>query len=70
MKQNLFARFAPTIRDIEIRDLDDRLLLDRDGPVSVYYAPFDYIITKARVVIVGITPGPTQMSNAVRVART
>ena len=43
MKQNLFARFAPTIRDLEICDLDDRLLLDRDGPVSVYYAPFDYI---------------------------
>ncbi len=69
MKQNLFARFAPTIRDIEICDLDDRLLLDRDGPVSVYYAPFDYINGDAKIVIAGITPGKTQMLNALREAR-
>ena len=69
MKQNLFARFAPTIRDLEICDLDDRLLLDRDGPVSVYYAPFDYIDGDAKIVIAGITPGKTQMLNALREAR-
>lgn len=69
MKQNLFARYTPTIRDLEICDLDDRLLLDRDGPVSVYYAPFDYINGDAKIVIAGITPGKTQMFNALREAR-
>ena len=69
MDQNLFARFAPTIRDLEFSDLDDRLLLDRDGPVSVYYAPFDYINRDAKIVIAGITPGKTQMLNALREAR-
>ena len=35
----------------------------------VYYAPFDYINPKARIVIVGITPGRTQMLNALRELR-
>ena len=29
-----------------------------------YYAPFEYINPSARIVLVGITPGPTQMVNA------
>lgn len=40
---------------------DSRLLMDSSGPVSIYYAPFEYINPSARVVLVGITPGPTQM---------
>jgi hypothetical protein len=69
MEENLFTRYAPTIRDLEICDLDDKLLLDRDGPVSVYYAPFDYINRDAKIVIAGITPGKTQMLNALREVR-
>ena len=69
MEQILFALFAPIIRDNEISTLDDRLLLDREGPVSVYYAPFDCINRDAKIVIAGITPGKTQMLNALREAR-
>lgn len=44
----------PTVRD-------NRLLMDKDGDVSIYCAPFEYINPHARIVLVGITPGPTQM---------
>jgi hypothetical protein len=48
---------------------DTRLLMDTDGNVKVYYAPFEYINPKAKIILVGITPGPTQMVNANNVAR-
>lgn len=70
MRQPLLSRFAQVVRDSKIVGPDERLLLDRDGPVSIYYAPFEHLNPKARVVIVGITPGPTQMGNAIRAART
>ncbi len=37
--------------------LPDELLIEELGELSVYYAPFDYINTEARIVICGITPG-------------
>jgi len=44
------------------------LILSTDGDVRVHYAPFDYIETKARLVVVGITPGKTQAINAIEAA--
>lgn len=43
--------------------------MDSCDDVAVYYAPFEYINPLARVALVGITPGPTQMVNANNVAR-
>lgn len=48
---------------------DHRLLLAQDGDVAAYYAPFDYVNSRARIVLVGITPGPTQMAIALHAAR-
>jgi hypothetical protein len=31
-------------------------LVNKDGNIEIYYAPFDYINSKAKIVIVGITP--------------
>lgn len=45
------------------------LHIEGDGPVSVYYAPFDYVNADARLVIVGITPGLHQAAVAVNEAR-
>lgn len=53
---------APALRD-------PKLLMDSSGDLAVYYAPFEYINPLARVVLVGITPGPTQMVNANNAAR-
>ncbi len=38
--------------------LPTELLIEEDGDLSVYYAPFDYINTEAKIVICGITPPP------------
>lgn len=39
---------------------DPRLLIEASGDLAMYYAPFDYIERKAKVVLVGITPGAAQ----------
>jgi hypothetical protein len=40
---------------------DKRFLLKQDKNIKIYYAPFDYINLKAKIMIVGITPGLQQM---------
>ena len=70
MKTPLIERFASVLcgpRVPVVRDPD--LLMDTSGSVKVYYAPFEYINPSARIVLVGITPGPTQMANANNEAR-
>jgi hypothetical protein len=46
-----------------------RIDSDLDKKVVVYYAPFEWLNPEARLAIVGVTPGFTQMENAIRVAR-
>ena len=41
--------------------VNKEFLIKKDGNIEIYYAPFDYINTKAKIVIVGITPGLQQM---------
>lgn len=70
MDTQIFDRFkdvlvspdTPTVRD-------KRLLMDADGRLEIFYAPFEYINPRSRLILVGITPGPTQMFNANKVAR-
>ena len=46
-----------------------KFLLDREGDLEVYYAPFHGIKPNAKIVIVGITPGITQMLAAFKTAK-
>lgn len=75
MQNQLFEKFAPVIRSLSNAELAgaptlfEKLLLAREGNVEVCYAPFEHVNPAARVVIVGITPGKTQMLNAVKEAR-
>lgn len=75
MENQLFEKFAPVIRSLSSAELAgapalfEKLLLAREGNVEVSYAPFEHVNPAARVVIVGITPGKTQMLNAIREAR-
>lgn len=70
MDTKLFERFATVLRtDSAPVARDPRLLIESVGDVAIYYAPFEYINPDARVVLVGITPGPTQMVNANNEAR-
>lgn len=49
--------------------LTDMFLLARDGPLELFYAPFDYVNEQARTVLVGIAPGWYQVELAHRTAR-
>lgn len=75
MNTKLFERFAPVIRTLSVAELNgasslnSKLSLARDGNLEVCYAPFEFVNPRARVVIVGITPGRTQMLNALKEAR-
>ncbi|MCW3479189.1 hypothetical protein OL229_06370 [Neisseriaceae bacterium JH1-16] len=75
MDKSLFRRFASVIRSLSANELAgapslyEKLTLAEQGSLRVCYAPFEYINPKARVVLVGITPGRTQMLNALKEAR-
>ena len=55
----------PTASDVT----SDDFLLAREGHLEVFYAPLHGITPNARVVIVGLTPGKSQMVAAFREAR-
>ena len=48
---------------------DKKFLLEKEKNIEIYYAPFDYINSKAKIVIVGITPGLQQMLQSYEVIK-
>ena len=68
MENTLFKRFASTFCQYDGNPKSPQLLLASEGPLSCFYAPFDWVNPAARVVLVGITPGQTQADNALREA--
>jgi hypothetical protein len=76
---NLFPNFTETIKNLSEAEMAEpqsvaALGLHQDTSndrryVKMVYAPFDYVNSKARIVIVGLTPGRQQASNALRAAR-
>ena len=50
--------------------LDRRFRLGREGRLEVFYAPLHGVAADAQIVIVGLTPGLSQMALAFREART
>lgn len=51
------------------KSLYAKLTIERDGPLQICYAPFEHVNERAKLVIVGITPGKTQMLKALHVAK-
>ena len=41
--------------------ISNKFLINSDGNIKIYYAPFDYVNSKAKIMIVGITPGFQKM---------
>ncbi|SHH72400.1 Uracil DNA glycosylase superfamily protein [Clostridium collagenovorans DSM 3089] len=76
MKKNL-NDYKDKIKKLPIKDkytkkelLIDDFLVDKEGNVEIYYAPHnEYLNPKAKIFIIGITPGFQQMSTAIGVAR-
>lgn len=68
----MFENYLDTLTTLESRidakSLPDTFLLEESGDISVYYAPFDYINTDAKIVICGITPGFKQAVSAIEEA--
>ncbi len=71
-----FERFREALRALPDKDrferghlVCDRFLLFSAGGLSAYYAPFHYLNRSARVVLIGLTPGWTQMELAFRAAK-
>jgi hypothetical protein len=70
MDEPLFPRFAQAIRDLDLSQvgspaqIPDQFVLERAGRLAACYIPFESVNLKARVVVVGITPGFTQWKNA------
>ena len=52
-------KLLETINQKNIKD--KKFLLEKEKNIEIYYAPFDFINSKAKIVIVGITPGLQQM---------
>jgi hypothetical protein len=70
MKTHPIENYASILCELEAPKVrDPRLLMDAKDGIKIYYAPFEYVNPNARVVLVGITPGPTQMTNANNEAR-
>lgn len=71
MKNNSqFQHYKNVIRNLDIskinnsNDIPVSLRMAEAGNLTVNYIPFDYINTNAKIVLVGITPGFTQLKNA------
>lgn len=66
-----FKNYENYLRNLPLKDvygkedlLTEEFLYAKDGKVEVYWAPFEYINKDAKVIILGITPGWTQMELA------
>jgi len=73
---NLFSEFEGQIRALPVRERLERadllippLRLHHENDLEMYYAPFGAVNRSAAIVLLGITPGWTQMEIAYRVAR-
>lgn len=70
MNNKQTPEYLKIINELKLSTLKDTtsmpkaLVMSESDDLSIYYAPFDYINRDAKVVIVGITPGFTQLRNA------
>ena len=47
-----------------LKKINKKFIISKNDNVIIYYAPFDYINSKAKIAIVGITPGLQQMTQS------
>ena len=66
LTSDLFERFKPALGS---SSTESTYILGQEKGYVVHYVPFDYVCAKARLVLVGITPGPKQMKCSRAVAQ-
>ena len=64
----LFSSYRTALLDAQSIH-DPRLLIASEGRLTIRYAPFDFVNQKAKVVLLGITPGAQQADAAIGEAR-
>lgn len=78
MNLEIFEKFSSVIdrmsdQDLATPELSERLLMHqelvRGRDLRMVYAPFDFVNERARIVIVGMTPGRYQASGALKASR-
>ncbi|WP_176714989.1 uracil-DNA glycosylase family protein [Tenacibaculum soleae] len=64
-------KYEKEIRNENLKDsytkedlMKEKYLVSKEGKIEIYYAPFDYINLDASIIIVGITPGWSQMEKS------
>jgi hypothetical protein len=62
--KNLIQSLQPPLTDESIKHEVFLLETDQKKKLEIYYAPFEYVNERAKVVIVGITPGLHQMKKS------
>ena len=65
------AKFLQQIRSLKKINkstiINSKFLINTENNIEIYYAPFDYVNPKAKIMIVGITPGFQQMQQSFEV---
>ena len=68
LKSGVICKMRDLIKEIKSLEVvnsqtakDKKFLIEKEKNIEIYYAPFDYINLKAKIMIVGITPGLQQM---------
>lgn len=65
MNRNMFTDFAERLARYGAAGASSpQFLLGNEGKYSLQYVPFEYVNKGAKLVIVGITPGPNQIGEA------
>ncbi len=65
----MFEKYQTAVRGYAGDPSAPNLLMASEGSVSVYYSPFEWVNPRAKVVLVGITPGRVQAANALAEAK-
>lgn len=63
-QHTMFNRYEAAVRTYAGDPCATNLLMAQEGPLSVYYSPFEWVNPRAQLVLVGITPGKVQAANA------
>lgn len=70
MERNMFSRFACDLKRLGTEGVGDPVFsLGNEGKYDLTYIPFEHVNRDAKLVIVGITPGNTQLELAYRKAQ-
>jgi len=68
MKISYYIKKIKKLKSVNKKNIFNKnFILKKDSNIRVYYAPFDYINPKAKIMIVGITPGLQQMLHSFKI---